>query len=341
MLYEAIGHMIICSTELTLLPLLQVRLRVRCDYGASRVPSSDQVFIFERSYAKRNLWWNERNLWGWCPIIWRCKTLVAPVQVWPNICWNGSYSWAPPFCHWWRHHPSSGGYHFRRPTYNCLPVSPKCQDKCRVCGKKSFRTICTSIRCLHSRFPGCSLLFRSRNESIAQRLFWTYVKKTRKPFLTDLSHRMKHGSITIVPETKVQSMQWKHFDSTPSMKARVQPSAGKVMLTVFWDQHEVVMTDFRAKGTTITGTYYDSLLHKLREAIKLKRRGMLTREVSHKTMPQSTTLILPRQKHSCGYEIIPHPHYSPDMAPYDFHLFPTMKSFLKRTRFPDEMEFLS
>ena len=58
------------------------------------------------------------------------------------------------------------------------------------------------------------------------------------------------------------------------------------------------MTDFLAKGTTITGTYYDSLLHKLREAIKLKRRGMPTREVSHKTMPQSTTLILSKQKHS-------------------------------------------
>ncbi|XP_076053595.1 protein GVQW3-like [Oratosquilla oratoria] len=35
------------------------------------------------------------------------------------------------------------------------------------------------------------------------------------------------------PETKAQSMQWKHLDSLPPKKARVQPSAGKVMLTVF------------------------------------------------------------------------------------------------------------
>ena len=48
------------------------------------------------------------------------------------------------------------------------------------------------------------------------------------------------------PETKVQSMQWKHFASPPPKKARVQPSAGKVMLTVFWDQDGVVMTDFLA-----------------------------------------------------------------------------------------------
>lgn len=54
------------------------------------------------------------------------------------------------------------------------------------------------------------------------------------------------------PETKVQLKQWKHFDLPPQKKARVQPSAGKVILTIFWDQHGVVMTDFLVKGTTIT-----------------------------------------------------------------------------------------
>ena len=49
------------------------------------------------------------------------------------------------------------------------------------------------------------------------------------------------------PETKAQSMQWKHLDSPPPKKARVQPSAGKVMLTVFWQQDGVVMTDFLEK----------------------------------------------------------------------------------------------
>ena len=72
-------------------------------------------------------------------------------------------------------------------------------------------------------------------------------------------------------------MQWKHLDSPPPQKARVQPSAGKVMLTVFWDQDGVVMTDFLAKGTTITGAYYASLSMKLREAIKIKRRGKISK----------------------------------------------------------------
>ena len=75
------------------------------------------------------------------------------------------------------------------------------------------------------------------------------------------------------PETKAQSMQWKHLDSPPPKKTRVQPSAGKVILTVFWDQDGVVMTDFLAKGTKISGAHHASLLSKLTKAIKFKRLG--------------------------------------------------------------------
>jgi len=36
---------------------------------------------------------------------------------------------------------------------------------------------------------------------------------------------------------------------------------------------------------------------------------------------------------SLGWTIIPHPPYSPDLAPCDFFLFPTMKKTLKGKRF--------
>ncbi|KAK8398157.1 hypothetical protein O3P69_003826 [Scylla paramamosain] len=99
-------------------------------------------------------------------------------------------------------------------------------------------------------------------------------------------------------KTKAQSKQWKHYDSPPPKKACVQPSAGKVMLTIFWDQRGVVMMDFLAKGITINGTYYASLLQKLREAIKTERRGMLTKGVRLlQDNARFTTRMLPRRKH--------------------------------------------
>ena len=145
------------------------------------------------------------------------------------------------------------------------------------------------------------------------------------------------------PETKAQSKQWKHFDSPPPKKARVQPSAGKVMLTVFWDQRGVVMMDFLAKGTTINGAYYASLLQKLRVAIKTERRGMLTKGVRllQDNAPVHNSRVAQTEALSCGYEILPHPPYSPDLAPSDFHLFPTMKSFLKGKHFSGDEELIS
>ena len=35
----------------------------------------------------------------------------------------------------------------------------------------------------------------------------------------------------------------------------------------------------------------------------------------------------------CGFEVLPHPPYSPDMAPSDFYLFPKLKANLRGTQF--------
>ena len=120
------------------------------------------------------------------------------------------------------------------------------------------------------------------------------------------------------PETKAQSMQWKYLDSPPPKKARGQPSAGMVMLTVFWDQDGEVMTDFLAKGTPITGAFYASLLRKLREAIKIKWRGKLSKGILllHDDAPLHNSRVTRSEAQACGYELLPHPLYSPDLAPF-------------------------
>jgi hypothetical protein len=41
------------------------------------------------------------------------------------------------------------------------------------------------------------------------------------------------------PESKCASMKWKHSSSLSTKKFNVTPSAGKVMLTVFWDSEGV------------------------------------------------------------------------------------------------------
>ena len=52
------------------------------------------------------------------------------------------------------------------------------------------------------------------------------------------------------PENKAQSRQWVGPGSPRPKKFKTQPSAGKVMTTVFWDAKGVIMLDFLLNRST-------------------------------------------------------------------------------------------
>ena len=142
------------------------------------------------------------------------------------------------------------------------------------------------------------------------------------------------------PETKQQSMEWREKGSTPPQKFRVQASAGKVMASVFWDCRGILLIDYLPHKQTITGVYYAELISKLREAIKAKRRIMLTRGVlfQQDNAPVHESEVAMSAIHSAGFELIDHPPYSPDLAPSDFFLFPNLKKPLRGIKFSSNEE---
>ena len=122
-------------------------------------------------------------------------------------------------------------------------------------------------------------------------------------------------------------------ESAPK-KAKTVPSAGKVMATIFWDSHGIILIDYLQKGKTITGEYYDSLLDRI-DAILKEKRPHLTKKVlfHHDNVPAHTSAIATAKLFNLLYEILPNPPYSPDLAPSDYFLFPNMKTWLGDKRF--------
>ena len=55
------------------------------------------------------------------------------------------------------------------------------------------------------------------------------------------------------PETKQQTMQWKHVSSPKPLKFKMQASAGKIMCTVFWGAEDILLIDYMPHKMTITG----------------------------------------------------------------------------------------
>ena len=100
------------------------------------------------------------------------------------------------------------------------------------------------------------------------------------------------------------------------------------MASIFKDSQRVIMIDhYLEQGRTIYGAYYAGELRRLRQEM----RGKLTRCVLllQVNAPAHTSQVAMTAATECGFEILPHPPYSPDMAPSDFYLFPILKSHLR------------
>ncbi|XP_063386186.1 histone-lysine N-methyltransferase SETMAR-like [Cydia fagiglandana] len=144
------------------------------------------------------------------------------------------------------------------------------------------------------------------------------------------------------PESKQESLQWKFKDEKPPRKFKVRPSAGKLMATVFWDIEGILMIDYLPKRTTMNAEYYSNLLRQLRDAIKEKRRGKLSKGtlMLHDNAPVHTARTTQLVMKELGFGTIDHPPYSPDLAPCDYFLFRNLKKDLRGRKFStdDEMK---
>ena len=144
------------------------------------------------------------------------------------------------------------------------------------------------------------------------------------------------------PETKQDSMTWKHPSSPVAKKFKVMPSARKIMGTVFWDSRGVLLFETLQPGDTVNAARYCQTLNKLREAIRRKRPGQLTNGVilQHDNATPHTARQTQSWIEKYGWEILPHPPHSPDLAPSDFHLFGPLKRELAGKRFDDNDELV-
>jgi len=73
------------------------------------------------------------------------------------------------------------------------------------------------------------------------------------------------------PETQAQSMAWKHPRSPTIKKFKTSTSSGKLMATVFWDMHGVLLLHFSPPNETVNSAAYQATLKKLKRAVQRKR----------------------------------------------------------------------
>ena len=110
---------------------------------------------------------------------------------------------------------------------------------------------------------------------------------------------------------------------------------------IFWDQDGILLIDYLPKGQTINTEYYSSLLVQLKEILKEKRRGKITKGVLllHNA-PAHRPLATQKKLAYLGFQCLDHPPCFPDLAPSDYHLFPGLKKQLKYCHFSSDAEVI-
>ena len=97
----------------------------------------------------------------------------------------------------------------------------------------------------------------------------------------------------------------------------------------------MITIDYLEQGRMINGAYYAGKLRRLRQEIARKWQEKLTCGVLllQKNAPVYSSQVVMIAATECGFEILPHTPYSPDMALSDFHLFPKLKFHLRDAQY--------
>ena len=100
------------------------------------------------------------------------------------------------------------------------------------------------------------------------------------------------------------------------------------MGTVFWDAEGLILAEFLEPGQTITTALYVQTLHKLHRALRDKHPEWNIIILHDNAWPHAARLTSEAIA-KMGWEVLPHPSYSPDLAPSDYHLFGFVKDQLR------------
>ena len=129
-------------------------------------------------------------------------------------------------------------------------------------------------------------------------------------------------------ETKRQSSQWKHAGSPRPKKTRQSKSTHKHLMIPFSETTGVIYMHWFPSRQTVNKEYYVEVLWGPRKRFGRKRPALFKSSQWH--FHQDNTAV-----HNCilvtyyltkmGIKTVPHPPYSPDLAPWDFWLFPKFR----------------
>jgi len=173
----------------------------------------------------------------------------------------------------------------------------------------------------------------------------TETRKKHRYHYASLLHS-KLEDLKILKKTITGDQAWFYFDNPAEEQWAASPEdvqrnasrtlqSKKVMVTILWGLDGYYIVEALPVGQQYNSIYFAKLLHKLRDHLNkrkgFKRYKLLYLHLDNAKVHRSHYTI--EKAEELGFEMLPHPPYSPDLAPSDFFLFGYIKTMLKNKYF--------
>ncbi|XP_032975570.1 histone-lysine N-methyltransferase SETMAR-like [Rhinolophus ferrumequinum] len=115
----------------------------------------------------------------------------------------------------------------------------------------------------------------------------------------------------------------------------------KVMLTVWWSAASLIHYSFLNPGETIVSEKYAQQIDEMHRKLQrlqlalVNRKGPILLHNNAQLHVAQTTL---QNLNELGYEVLPHPRYSPDLSPTNYHSFKHLDNFLQGKCFYNQQD---
>lgn len=155
----------------------------------------------------------------------------------------------------------------------------------------------------------------------------------------------------ILYDNRRRSAQWLDADQPPQHMPKPSLHPKKVMVTVWWSASGIIHYSFLERGETINAEKYCAQLDEMHEKLRVQRPRLVNRDgviLLHDNARPHVSRMTVQKLNELRYETLPHPPYSPDLSPTDYHFFKHLDHFLAGKQFSNEVavksafeEFLS
>ena len=104
----------------------------------------------------------------------------------------------------------------------------------------------------------------------------------------------------------------------------------------------IIFINYLEHRKTINSDYYTGLLEHLKAEKTKKRHFVKNKILFHQDNAQChKSLKMMAKMHELGFELLPHPPYSPDLGPSNYYLFSELKKMLRGNRFGSDEKVIT